>query len=328
MKERRFSDKASLEDAYVAALNRLKLQHPNILRMLGMSNSTERGLCSTNFYLRLYFVYFENDLRSEYAKRLTKKKVFSDNELNIISENIQMGLLETHVNGLIHGDVRPEMIGLVKDPKTRVITQAVLLDRLIDTSSPSQVQTTRMLNKQPLFVSPELYKYINIKDKSKQMYGRQKNDLFGLGMCLLQVGTNKPKLQNMYQSEGEFDRVLMSNTANQFARIHGMHPQLCNSVNEYLGLQVAAIPIEERRIMERVEHTQVNPSNGQPPYKQVKVKNAEFIKKKDDKDWMQVTSWKTIKTTIEENETEEIVHHQILGKQANEDVKVEVEGNF
>ena len=318
MKERRFNDKASLQEAYNQANIRLGLQHPNILRMLGLSTSIEKGLCSTTFFLRTFFVYFDNDLRSEFAKRLAKKRMFNDMELQVVSDNIQMGLLETHVNGLIHGDVRPEMIGIMKDEKSRQVVQAVLLDRLSDNSQPSKLQTTRMINKQPLFISPELYKYINAKEKSKPIYGRQKNDLFSLGMSLLLVGTGNKKIQQVYLSKGDFDRKLLANSSNQFARTHGMNAHLCNSVNDYLGLQMSPVPIEERRVMESVEKTVVTPSNGQPPYQQVKVRNAEFVRKKGEENWARITSWKTIKTTVEETDKGEIVQHEILGKQETE----------
>ena len=332
MKEKRFGDKNSLQNDYNLALSRMKLQHPNVMRMLGYSVSTEKGLCSTNYYLRRFFLFFESDLRTEFAKRINKKKVFNDRELRLISDQIQLGLLETHVNGFIHGDVRPEMIGLVKDSKKINIIQAVLLDRLLDESAPSKAQMHRMLNKEELFISPQLYKYINTKDKKKPMYGRQKNDFFGLGMSLLKVGfKSTPKLQKVYKPKGDFDEDLLIHYNSEFKKVHGLDPVLCNNQQEFLGLQKIPVVIEEKKFMESVEETLVEPSNGQPPYKQVKYRRAEFSKKEGDPEWRRISSWRTINTAIKEvsrreNKIEE-VHHEILvmGKKTETPVEVQAE---
>lgn len=316
MKEKRFNDKISLENEYNLTLNRSKLQHPNILQMLGYSVSTEKGLCSTNYYIRQFYAYFERDLRSELAKRITKKKVFSDQELRLISDKIQEALLETHINGLIHGDVRPEMIGVAKDLNRTRVVQAVLLDRLHDDSNPSKLQTKRLVNKQNLFISPELYTYINKKDKSKTMYGRQKNDFFGLGMVLLQIGTNnRQKLQQVYMGKGQFDHRLLNSFVNDFERVHGLDLTLCNSVREYLGMQKKTVVIEkkpvvaeQRKFMESFEETVIQPSNGQPAYKQIKVRKAEFAKSQQESYWRQISSWRTVNTTFQEVVSQPVFH--------------------
>ena len=301
MKEKKYSDKASLHSDVEAAEQRLKIQHPNIVRMMGYSISTEKGLCSTTYYLRLFYLFFETNLRSEFAKRLNKKKVFTIQELRLISDDIQRALLETHVNGRIHGDVRPEMIALIKDEKRTRVVQAVLYDRLFDDSQPAKYQAQRMLNKKPLFISPQLYSYINTKKKEKPMYGRQKNDFFGLGLSLIHVGVNNgPKLQNMYKPKGEFDNNALIQYSNDFSRLHGLDPMLCNSVNEYLGLKMPELVIEETKFMETIEETEVQPSNGQPPYKQIKVKKAKFKRKEGEKNWNQVSSWRTVNTSFQE----------------------------
>ena len=300
MKEKKYSDKASLHLDVEAAEERLKIQHANIVRMMGYSISTEKGLCSTTYYLRLYYLFFETNLRSEYAKRLNKKKVFTIQELRIISDDIQRALLETHVNGRIHGDVRPEMIALIKDEKKKRVVQAVLYDRFFDENQPAKYQTQRMLNKKPLFISPQLYSYINTNKKEKPMYGRQKNDFFGLGLSLIHVGVNNgPKLQNMYKPKGEFDNNGLIHYSNDFSRLHGLDPTLCNSVNEYLGLKMPELVIEETKFMETIEETEVQPSNGQPAYKQIKVKKAKFKRKEGEINWNQISSWRTVNTSFQ-----------------------------
>ena len=309
MKEKKYNDKNSLHLDVEIAEARLKIQHPNLVRMMGYSISTEKGLCSTTYYLRIFYLYFETNLRSEFAKRVNKKKVFTIQELRIISENIQQALLETHVNGKIHGDVRPQMIGLIKDEKRTRIVQAVLFDRLFDQNQPSQLQKQRMLNKKALFISPQLYSYINTKKKDKPMYGRQKNDFFGLGLSLLHVGVNNgPMLQKMYKPKGEFDNNMLLQYSNDFSRLYGLDKTLCDSEFEYLGLKMQELNVVETKYKETIEETQVVPSNGQPPYKQIKIKKAKFTKSPEDQDWNQASSWKTIKTTfqnIEKNNDED-----------------------
>ena len=113
---------------------------------------------------------------------------------------------------------------------------------------------------------------------------------------------------------------MLTNYANEFTRLHGNDPVLCNSVNDYLGLQVTPIVVEEKKTMESIEETMVNPSNGQPPYKQIKTRNAEFSKKPEDTQWVRVSSWRTIETKIQEvSQRENVVvvdaQHDILNNQ-------------
>ena len=213
------------------------------------------------------------------------------------------------------------MIGIMKDSSRTRVTQAVLLDRLYDNSNPSKLQSNRMVNKKNLFISPELYGYINTKDKSKTMYGRQKNDFFGLGMSLLQIGTNnRQKLQQVYKPKGQFDHTLLGQFMSDFDRLHGLDPVLCKSESEYLGLKKAPVNVEERKFMEKSEETVVHPSNGQPSYKQTKVKKAEFAKNQQETQWRQISSWRTVNTTYQDIPKQVIKTNEVV--QNNEEIVV------
>ena len=99
---------------------------------------------------------------------------------------------------MYHGDMRPSMIGMNKDKK-----QYFINDRLKNQKPADKAQTDNLIDEKDLYMSPDLYKRIEGNDKD-QNFDPQKNDLFSLGMILLQLGTMKSQ-QNLYKPKGEFD---------------------------------------------------------------------------------------------------------------------------
>ena len=235
-KEKKSGDKNKLSQDVMMANERMNLQSPFIQKMLGWSISTEKGLCSTNHFVGLFYDYPTSDLRNEIAERKKKKLGMSDGELSNIISNSLRGLDYIHSRGLAHGDIRPELIGCEKDKGSSSISHSVLLDRLADQSSIERAQTNRMLNKKQLFMSPQLYKLINTKGKKKPLYNRQKNDLFALGMTVISAGNGKT-MNNCYVKGGDFNVNKLNEHKDNFNLKYQQNPELCRVVSDLVQIE-------------------------------------------------------------------------------------------
>ena len=240
-KEKKSGDKSKLAQDAMLAQERMKLQSGYIQKMLGWSVATEKGLCSTNHFVNMFFDYPTTDLRNEVADRNKKKLGMSDGELSNIVSNSLRGLDFIHSRGLAHGDIRPELIGCEKDKGSKSISHSNLLDRLVDQSSIERAQTNRLMNKKQLYMSPQLYKLINTKGKNKPSYNRQKNDLFALGMTVLSAG-NKSSLNNCYVKGGDFNVDKLNEHLNQFNQRYARNPNLCRVVSDLVQVDESMRP--------------------------------------------------------------------------------------
>lgn len=234
-KEKKSGDKSKLTQDVMLAQERMKLQSLFIQKMLGWSVSTEKGLCSTNHYVGMFFDYPSSDLRNEVAERKKKKLGMSDGELSNIVSNSLRGLDYIHSRGLAHGDIRPELIGCERDKGSKSVGHSALLDRLADQSSVERVQTNRMINKKQMFMSPQLFKLINTKGKNKPLYNRQKNDLFALGMTILSAG-NGSSVNNCYIKGGDFNQDKLNEHKKKFNEKYQRNPDLCRVVSDLLQI--------------------------------------------------------------------------------------------
>jgi serine/threonine protein kinase len=240
-KEKKSGDKNKLAQDVMLAQERMKLQSGFIQKMLGWSVATEKGLCSTNHFVNMFFDYPTTDLRNEVADRNKKKLGMTDGELSNIVSNSLRGLDFIHSRGLAHGDIRPELIGCEKDKGSKSISHSNLLDRLVDQSSIEKAQTNRLINKKQLYMSPQLYKLINTKGKKKPIYNRQKNDLFALGMTVLSAG-NKKSLNNCYVKGGDFNVDKLNEHLDQFNQRYSRNPNLCRVVSDLVQVDESMRP--------------------------------------------------------------------------------------
>lgn len=100
-------------------------------------------------------------------------------------------------NRLVHGDIRPELIGV----PIRRTANFRLLDRLGDTSAPNIAQQKNFENKQRLYMSPIMFKMVSHgKNKLKKRYNPFKSDVFSLGMVILEAGLLE-SVQDVYSYE-------------------------------------------------------------------------------------------------------------------------------
>jgi serine/threonine protein kinase len=109
---------------------------------------------------------------------------FNDKTLKRILREILYGMAHLQENRMVHGDLRPSLIGvpLKREDNFR------LLDRLGNSSKPIQAQTLNLKQGKNLYLSPELFKHILTSTDENFKYNPFKADIFSLGLIILEAG--------------------------------------------------------------------------------------------------------------------------------------------
>lgn len=234
--------------------SRIALNHNNLHRLLGYSTTIQKELCSTNYLSKAYYEFPKSDLQKEMNDRKQNNVQFTAEDLlNIGSQSVQ-GLNHLHTLNINHGDVRPLNIGYNRESR-----DVQILDRLNDPSPLEKLQVSNIINKKELFISPEVYKRLQGKDKTSN-YNPYKNDLYSLGLSLLMAG-NQESIQNVYKPNGDFNQDNLKSHLDKFDERYGQQsPSLCNLVHALLR------PNESDRFTasELLDAQQSNPQQNQP----------------------------------------------------------------
>ena len=123
------------------AEERLKIKHPNILRMLWVDKD------DLNWVTSAYFEYPNEDLCDR------KEELNDPRELIRLLNDMLEAMTYLQRHKMVHGDIRPEYIFF-----NRATERYVLLDRLIDASPAHQAQMNNIFYQdKTLYMSPVLF---------------------------------------------------------------------------------------------------------------------------------------------------------------------------
>ena len=272
-KEKASGDKKQFNADIEMARARMKIENPNLLKMIGWGTSTKKELCSTHHYVRMFFDYPESDLKNEYIQRRKAGTSLSGGELSNAANSSLHGLNYIHSSNFAHGDVRPELISAEKVGPTQTPNQFRVLDRLADPAPIPKAQLNNMLNNKELYMSPQLWKHINTKGKNKPAFDKKKNDLFALGMSLMAAG-NKTSLKDCYKKGGAFDNAKLQNHLSKFNQSYANDPQLVRTVNNLVNVDEASRPTTQQFLHGKV--SDVNVQSSAPPKQQQQEQNELF----------------------------------------------------
>ncbi len=229
VKEKRINDKKEAGKAIVNARKRLTNKHPNILSLLDYSVTKQSELCSSFYVLKLFYEFPRSDLHRENQERSKKGEGFSDAELTHIlyqqiAANNYLQSKDQH-----HGDIQP--LNVAYD-KTTMGSQ--LIDMSEDATSlnqSKQVQKNRVVAGHPLYQSPVTYSNLK-KGNLNYTVDPNKEDVYALGLSLLEVGNGK-SIQNIYNANTkEVDQQALKNHVDEFKRRHGTENTLLTTTVE------------------------------------------------------------------------------------------------
>lgn len=180
--------------------SRVALNRPGLQRMLGYSTAVKKELCSTSYLTQGFYEFPKSDLAKEIGNRNLNGQGFSEAELSQIASQGLKGLNSLHQEKITHGDIRPQYIGF-----SHATGEVEILDRLADPAPIEKTQTSHLVNKKNLYLSPELYKRLQGKDKMAK-FDPAKNDVYGLGLSILEAG-NGQSVQDIYNANGTINQA-------------------------------------------------------------------------------------------------------------------------
>lgn len=226
-KEKLASSKQEATEDILNLKARLKLNQPNLLKLKNYASEIKKELCSTHYITRAYFEFPRSDLLKEATDKKKEGSDFNDQELLDLTRQALTGLDSVHQRKVAHGDIRPQYLG--HDWNSG---RYMLLDRLKDQSVVEKCQTNRLVANEEIFMSPELYASLKGKEKNK-VFNRQKNDLYALGMSILQLGTGE-SVKRIYNKDGSINQANLSESIGKFDQKYGYNAQLSNTVKSLL----------------------------------------------------------------------------------------------
>lgn len=171
------------------AQERLKISHPNILKMLWVDEDNENWITSA------YFEYPNEDLCDR------REELSNPREMIRLMNDVLEAMAYLQRHKMVHGDIRPEYIFY-----NRAEGKYVLLDRLIDASPANEAQMNNIFYAdKTLYASPVLFNELcqgNLKIKHNPF----KSEVFSLGMVLVSLFVEETELMRCYNRRlKEFD---------------------------------------------------------------------------------------------------------------------------
>lgn len=229
--EKMVTNKNEVTEDIVYLKKRLQLNHPHLMKLLGYSCSINKELCSTSYVTKAFYEYPRTDIFKEIGEKSKAGQEVSHIDLTHMAYQLLEGLHHVHQKQLAHGDIRPHMIGFDK-----TINRYELLDRLKDPSLIEKYQTNLIASGKEIFVSPELYKKLKLKNKTTAM-DYTKNDIFSLGLSLIFIGTGN-SVQNIYLPDGEIRKCYLHEHVMKFdQKFDSDNPFICHLVKTLLQMR-------------------------------------------------------------------------------------------
>lgn len=221
-------------ESFRARLSELQaLQSANYqyrLPIIEVSFQDKTAVFGKTFSIKTTYHYPESDLELQIQAHKKKDTHFDHNELLLMAYQILHGLTEYHSNLETFDDLRPMHIEWQAGTFHCICR---LIDRLPPFDNVLQSQSLRIQKKEALYCSPLIFN--NTMKRQLGIGDLRKNDLWALGMCLLEAGTLN-NLQDCYDfASHSIDSAKLKHHVLLFRRRYEERcPLLCQILGECL----------------------------------------------------------------------------------------------
>lgn len=195
------------------AFERLKLNHPHLLRMYDYSVMRE----DDHFVIRGYYELADANLAIELEQRREDKAYFAAEELRNLLVDILEIVTYLKEKKMIHGDIRPEYV--MFDGESQIYK---LADRLGDPSPPTKVQAKNIIRGRKLYLSPQLFFNLVHQTRGTPNFEAVRlnpylSEGYSIGLLILEAGLLED-CQSIYDLElGQIDESVLQTRLAHFA---------------------------------------------------------------------------------------------------------------
>jgi hypothetical protein len=195
------------------AFERLKLNHPHLLRMYDYSVMRE----DDHFIIRGYYELADANLAIELEQRKEDKAYFAAEELRNLLVDILEIVSYLKEKKMIHGDIRPEYV--MFDGESQIYK---LADRLGDPSPPTKVQAKNIIRGRKLYLSPQLFFNLVHQTRGTPNFEAVRlnpylSEGYSIGLLILESGLLE-ECQGIYDLElGQIDEGVLQEKLALFA---------------------------------------------------------------------------------------------------------------
>lgn len=178
--EKRFNQQDHALEEINNFYRRQVLNHPFLLQSLGFVSEQHRQFCSTTYTVQTFYQLPKSNLQ-KMITFYSQGVQFPTKTLLKMSVQILLVLDHLHSKSLSHGNIKPGYIGVKSND------DFLLIDDLIHLEQLDNLHLMNIKLREPLYLSPELFHKL-IMNSKEEYYGSIQNDLFALGLCILQTG--------------------------------------------------------------------------------------------------------------------------------------------
>lgn len=205
LKEKCFSDRFTFLEELNKAKNRKSLVHANILKFVDYSSITKIDLAEQSYKIRLFFEHISENLTREINHRSEMGLDFPLEEITYLIYDTISACAYLQDKNLNHGDLCSDIILRTDDG------HFVIGDRLKSRTRFPQNLIDRYIRGERLYLSPELYSFIkNRNGEAIESMNCFTNDVFILGLCILEAGICKDVTDVFRPSNFTIDKELLA----------------------------------------------------------------------------------------------------------------------
>jgi len=243
MKVRPLANIQKYKESIERTMKRLSLSHKNLVKIKGFVGREAQNTKPPAYKLHIYFQHLPRDL-SKFIKTRRNVSVFQGagaNTLKYLSEaelsEIMTQLIDVleylQVNGISHGDIRPEACFRSDEGQIVICDRKLIYEEEIDLS-------TQKNNERHFLFSPAMLESL-IKKGKRHRENKHKGDVFSLGMTLLECATLR-RSTGIYEWTGT-PSINFGAIINRLSDVKTRYsPKLCQMIAEMLKFDESQRP--------------------------------------------------------------------------------------